>query len=627
MNKYHIKQLFFSAILLSLTVFAFNAGADANSFKWTTKSDSGKIEAIVTIPANYYLYKDFTSVKLKAENGNLLKTETTPNAVEHTDDFGTKQMIYPEGIHKWIFKVNEPGSYNFSIKYQGCSKVPFACYPPKTINIETQNLSPKALKTEDLASNAAQGTRDQKKVETQNLASNAAQGTRDQRPETRDQKKVETQNLASKNITPSITTETQNPASDTYLGELIKKGGIWVFLVALLGGLFSVFTPCVLPLLPITIAILGAGKDAKKTQAFKRSFLYVSGIVLTFTALALFASLTGRAFGAALLSNPTVLLVFAIFFILMSFSLLGMYDLQLPNSWNNTLNKFGGGTDTGAFFMGLVAGLIAIPCTGPILATLLGVSAASGNVFFGSALLFVYAIGFGIPFFIVGIGLVKAPKSGEYMDIVKSLLGVIILILAIYIITIAIPSINSFLSTPSNTYKIIALLMIMFGMLLGAFHADGHSIKKSVKYLKIVGAIITALGIVWILKMPVGTSEHKLEWNTNLEQSFTIAKENRKPLILNFSAEWCTACKELDAVTFSAPNINNELKNRWQLAKVDATRDSKELRRVLKKYKIKGFPTVIFFSPDGKELGRFSGFIPPNKFSEYLKQFKPNTNS
>ena len=605
MNKYHIKQLFFSVILLSLTVFAFNAGADANSFKWTTKSDSGKIEAIVTIPANYYLYKEFTSVKLKAENGNLLKAEITPKAVEHTDDFGTKLMIYPEGIHKWIFKVDEPGSYNFSIKYQGCSKVPFACYPPKTINVETQNLSTKVLEKKDLATKTAQGTRDQKKVETQNLASNAAQASHQSEQQV----------------------ETQNPASDTYLGELIKKGGIWIFLVALLGGLFSVFTPCVLPLLPITIAILGAGKDAKKTQAFKRSLLYVSGIVLTFTALALFASLTGRAFGAALLSNPTVLLVFAIFFILMSFSLLGMYDLQLPNSWNNTLNKFGGGTDTGAFFMGLVAGLIAIPCTGPILATLLGISAASGNVFFGSALLFVYAIGFGIPFFIVGIGLVKAPKSGEYMEIVKSLLGVIILILAIYIINIAIPSINSFLSTPSNTYKIIALLMIMFGMLLGAFHADGHSIKKSVKYLKIVGAIITALGIVWILKMPVGTSEHKLEWNTNLEQSFTKAKENRKPIVLDFTAEWCTACKELEAVTFSDPNINNELKSRWQLAKVDATRDSKELRRVLKKYKIKGFPTVIFFSAEGKELGRFSGFIPPNKFSEYLKQFKPNTDS
>jgi thioredoxin:protein disulfide reductase len=576
MNKTKIITLI-AIMLFPLSIFALNSGAE--SFKWNTKTDGSIIEATVTIPANYYLYKDFTTVKLQDQSGNSLKARDNPKAIEHTDDFGTKQFIYSEGIHKWSFTAPESGNYKLVIKYQGCSKTPFACYPPQTI-AKTINVS--------------------SQIKTLNKDSFVSDNTN-----------------VNKNTT--VSEIEQSSINDSYLATLIQKGGFWIFLVAFLGGLFSVFTPCVLPLLPITIAILGAGKDAKKSQAFKRSFLYVTGIVITFTSLAVFASITGRAFGSTLLSNPTVLLIFSIFFILMSFSLLGMYELQLPNSWNNALNKFGGGTDLGAFFMGLVAGFIAIPCTGPILATLLGISAASGSVFFGASLLFIYALGFGVPFFIVGIGLVKAPKSGSYMDIVKSFLGVVILVLSIYIITIAVPATNNFLSTPSNTFKAVALLLIIIGVLFGAFHADGHSMKKSVKYLKITGAIITALGIVWILKMPVGNTENKLNWDTNLEHSFTIAKENNKPVVLDFTAEWCTACKELEAMTFSDKNISSELKNNWILAKVDATRDSKEVRAVLEKYNVKGFPTVIFFTPNGKEFARFSGFIPPDKFSKYLK--------
>jgi thioredoxin:protein disulfide reductase len=575
--KIILKLLPIAILIFPANLFGFNSGA--KNFKWSTIADGNNIIATVTIPANYYLYKKFTTVELKTKSGNSIKAKEIPNAIEHTDELGTKQIIYPEGTHKWIFNLSKTETFKIQIKYQGCSQKPFACYPPNTI---TKKIS---LKIPD-------------KINNNNITTGKKES------------------ISNKN---AITPPTQNNMSNSYLGEMIKKGGIWIFLVALLGGLFSVFTPCVLPLLPITIAILGAGKNAKKQQAFKRSFFYVIGIIITFTTLAIFASLSGRAFGTALLSNPTILLIFAIFFILMSFSLLGMYDLHLPNSWNNSLNKFGGGTDLGAFFMGLVAGFIAIPCTGPILATLLGISAASGNILFGSSLLFVYSLGFGIPFFIVGIGLVKAPKSGAYMDTVKSFLGVIILILAIYIVTIAVPTINIFLSTPSNILKATALLLIIVGVLLGAFHSDGHSLKKSVKYLKIIGAVITALGIVWILKIPVGTSEHKLEWNTNLQQSFVIAKKKQKPLILDFTADWCSACKELEAMTFSNQKISNKLKNNWILARVDATTDSKELRSVLQKYKVLGFPTVIFFSPSGKELNRFSGFIPPDKFSKFLK--------
>ena len=590
-NKIIIKASLFLFLLLSISFSGIlhaqseNATNAVPRFHWSVSEASGTVKVKVDIPDNYYLYRDYTTVKLEKSSGKTIKLDATPKAIEHTDDFGTKQFIYPAGNWEWKFTPPEISAYTLNVTYQGCSKKPFACYPPKTFT--------KKINIKEIA----------KSIPTQSKLS------------------------TSKEVLLSPTTINKSEIKSTvdagsYLNTLIHKGGGWILLVALLGGLFSVFTPCVLPLLPITIAVLGAGENATKKQAVRRSFLYVLGIVITFTALAVFATLTGKAFGSAALSNPVVLGLFALFFIIMSFSLLGFYDFQLPSSWSLKLNNTGGNSNFGALLMGLVAGFIAIPCTGPVLATLLGVAAASANVFFGIILLVVYAIGFGIPFFIVGIGLVKAPKSGEYMNLIKSLLGIIILVLSLYILTIVIPSFNTLLTNASFSLKITALVLIILGVLFGAFHGDGHSLNKRIKSLKVIGAIFVAFGIIWIVKQPIGQQSKLVHWNTNLTEVFTASKESDKPILMDFTAEWCTACKELEAVTFSDKTVVDELKSNWNLAQVDATRNSAELDKILKKYKIKGFPTIIIFSNKGEELHRLSGFISPEKFMAILTQYK-----
>ena len=562
-----------------------NATDAVPRFQWSVSEAPGKINIKVNIPKNYYLYRDYTNVKLENADGKTITTEIKPKAIVHTDDFGTKQYIYPAGNWEWEYALPEASTYSVNVKYQGCSEKPFACYPPTTF---TKQINV---------------TEDVKTIPIQKKFSST--------------KKAEVSSI--KRNKPEINSSTE---VDSYLNNFVQKGGWWILLVALFGGLFSVFTPCVLPLLPITIAVLGAGENATKKQAVRRSFLYVLGIVFTFTSLAVFATLTGKAFGSAALSNPLILALFALFFIVMSFSLLGLYDFQLPSSWSVKLNSTGGNSNFGALLMGLVAGFIAIPCTGPVLATLLGVAAASANVFFGIILLAVYAIGFGIPFFIVGIGLVKAPKSGEYMNLIKSLLGIIILVLSLYILTIVIPSFNTLLSNASFSLKITALALIILGVLFGAFHGDGHSLNKKIKYLKVIGAVFVAFGIIWIVKQPIGQQPELLHWNTNLSEVFTVSKKTDKPILMDFTAEWCTACKELETVTFSDKAVVDELKNNWNLAQVDATRNSAALDKILKKYKIKGFPTIIIFSNKGKELYRFSGFVNPDRLMEVLKEVR-----
>ena len=570
MNKSLFKTLIISIAIccLSITLLSeINQNADKGGFNWKVSSSNNKIQITAIIAKNYYLYKNYTNVKVALKNNKPLQHTTKPTAIRHKNEFGTVSYIFPPGKHIWIFNA-KPGKYNVEIKYQGCSTVPFSCYPPKLI---TESITVKKSDISSIDNNLISNSRSSSETGSRANYSN----------------------------------------NNSYIEYYVQKGGVWLFILAVLGGFFSVFTPCVLPLLPITIAILGAGKKVKFRQAVIRSFLYVSGIVITFTGLAILASASGKAFGTAFLSNPKVLIFFAVFFCIMSMSLLGFFDFKLPNSLNNTLNKLGGNSNAGAFIMGLTAGFIAIPCTGPILATLLGISAAAGNITFGSLLLFMYAVGFGIPFFIIGIGLSKAPKSGYYMEIIKSSIGIIILILAFYIICMALPQVNNFFTAPSAWHKYTALLLIIFGAILGAFHADGHSHKKYIKFVKFTAAVILAAGCIWIIKIPVGKVKEKIHWENTLNAP-TISETN-KPTILEFTADWCAACKEMEAKTFSNQDIINAINKNWTAIRIDATRTNDSINKILKNFNVQGLPTLILFSSKGVELKRFSGFISHKK--------------
>src|SRR3954464_1852578 len=198
-------------------------------------------------------------------------------------------------------------------------------------------------------------------------------------------------------------------------------------LFALTAGLLTALTPCVYPMIPITISIFGAKTGVSRGRALALATFYVAGIAFMFGALGTVFALLGKAFGT-FLANPWVIVPLAVFFVLMGLSMFGAFELALPSGLQNRLSRVGGKGFGGAFLMGLVGGIIAAPCTGPPLAGILAYVATTRSVFLGGSLLFTYALGMGVLFFVIAAFAVALPKSGGWMDAVKSIFGVVMLV-------------------------------------------------------------------------------------------------------------------------------------------------------------------------------------------------------
>ncbi len=592
------KILILPLLFLAASTESFSS-SNPPSFEWTASRISDS-EAQISLksPPSHYVYEESCDVKLLSSDGAQAELLSSPQAESAHGEEGGEMKIYAEGGHVWVFKTDPKTAYRAEISYQGCAKNPFVCYPPKSLSIE--------LKQGDSANSANPGSvRNLDKMsrsEEIKYGGSEAGGIND---------------LPQREI---------SAVSQGFGANLLKKGGILLVIGAFIGGLLSAMTPCVLPMIPITIAIMGAGKNVSKIQSLRRSLLYVLGIVITFTSLAVIASLSGRAFGTQILGNPYLIIVFAALFILLGFSMLGFYDLQIPSSIQAKLGGLGGGTEFGAFVMGLAAGFVAVPCTGPVLGVLIGIVAASGDTFFGILSLASYACGFGMPFIFVASGAAGVPKSGPFMDIIKSVLGIAILAIANFAIFIALPDMKKALvaELPDGAY--FPVLLACAGFLMGAAHADGHSPKPAVKILKGLGALILSFSLVYPFlgdeQGSAGRSE-QIKWLSSPEEAIELAKLEEKPVLIDFTAEWCAACKELEAFTFKNPDFVKKSKNAWIFLKIDATRNSAELDRILEKYQVKGFPTVILADSDGATKGRSVGFISPenllammNKLSE-----------
>ncbi|MGB8933287.1 MAG: cytochrome c biogenesis protein CcdA, partial [Anaeromyxobacteraceae bacterium] len=233
--------------------------------------------------------------------------------------------------------------------------------------------------------------------------------------------------------------------SDLGIGGLLLKGSALAIAAAFAGGLLTSLTPCVYPLIPITVSVFGARRAGSRGQAMLLSGLYVLGIAVTYSALGVGAALTGRAFGSVM-SNPWVIGAVAIVLVAMAASMFGAFDLALPASLQARLSRVGGAGFAGSFAMGLVAGVIAAPCTGPVLAAALAVIAQRGSVAYGLAVMFPYALGMGLPFFLIGAFSLSFPKSGAWMETVKSIFGVALLAAALVFARDAFPAMKPLFS-------------------------------------------------------------------------------------------------------------------------------------------------------------------------------------
>jgi len=381
----------------------------------------------------------------------------------------------------------------------------------------------------------------------------------------------------------------------------------------------------VYPMIPITLGIVGArGKDVKRSRRLALATAYVVGMGLTYATLGVIIAMVGGQFGA-ILSNPYVVIPIVLMFGALAASMFGAFELALPSGLTNKLSTVGGVGFKGAFVMGLVMGLIAAPCTGPFLTGMVTVIATSKDVVLGSAALFSFALGLGVLFFIAGTFAVSLPKGGAWMMGIKWISGVGLAYMAFAYLRDRFEPIHNLVAHPSTAFGVVAFIVLAIGFGLGTVHVIAERRKspiahlsKPMKLASIVPAVVGAALFVSWLTVPAPSSA--IAWMDNEQAGLAKAQTEGKPVIIDFGASWCTACKELEHKTFPDPGVRTEAA-RFVAIHLDASDDENaETVRLSKKYDVKGLPTVIMLDASGKEVTRFTEFVPPEKFLAALKK-------
>jgi thiol:disulfide interchange protein DsbD len=283
------------------------------------------------------------------------------------------------------------------------------------------------------------------------------------------------------------------PAATTEFSAYQARGWLWMYLGSFGAGFLTSLTPCVYPLIPITLGIFGArGKDVSRKRAIALAAAYVVGMGLTYAILGVIVASVGGSFGTQL-SNPFVVIPLVLLFVALATSMFGAFELNLPPSLQGKLNQVGGQGFGGAFAMGLVGGFIAAPCTGPFLAGLLAFVASTGSVVGGGSLLFVYALGMGVLFFAIAAFAMSLPKSGRWMEWVKSGGGLLLMVGALYFLRPLLPWMRTFAS-PEKWFLGAAIALGVVGFLLGAIHLSFHG-SPAEQARKGVGVAFVLAGI------------------------------------------------------------------------------------------------------------------------------------
>ncbi len=385
-------------------------------------------------------------------------------------------------------------------------------------------------------------------------------------------------------------------------------------LLAFLGGLATSFTPCVYPLIPVTLALFGAHARAGRLRSFLLSVTYVLGIAFSYSLLGMFSAYTGVLFGQ-LLGNPWVVATICFFLLLLSLYTLEVFSLDIMYSLQTRASKVGGSGFGGAFAMGMASGLVAAPCAAPMLIAILGLAASTKNLVYGGALLFTYALGFGVIFVILGTfsGLVrKLPKSGNWLHYVKFFIAAALLMVALFLMQ---PFVRraGFLF---NGMEHVAVL-IVFGVLALSIASLGY--RRNMKSLKVLSALVFSFCAFHLLIPSVPAGYGGLTWLSSINQGKAIAASQNRYLMVDFFAEWCAACKEFEAVTFPSPEVSPRL-SQFVLVRVDLTSMSEENEKIQEDYSLVGLPSLLFFNPSGSEISdaRVEGFKSPAEFAQHL---------
>lgn len=397
---------------------------------------------------------------------------------------------------------------------------------------------------------------------------------------------------------------------------------------ALLIGIGVAFTPCVLPMYPlISGLILGNQRSLSSRRTFLLSLLYVQGMALTYTLLGVVVAAAGLRFQAAL-QHPYVLAGLSLLFVALALSMFGLYSLQLPSALQTRLalwsNRQQGGSLAGVFSMGALAGLICSPCTTAPLSAILLYIAQSGNIAAGAGILYLYALGMGLPLILVTLcGHRFLPRSGPWMQRIKTAFGFVILALPVFLLERILGE-----SWGARLWSLLGIAFLCWLLALSL-----QSRRRGIRLLQLVllaGALIAARPLQdWLFPAANTTEQHAasalrfapVRQAGELESAIVAS---RRPVMLDLYADWCVACKEFEKYTFTDARVRQTLSG-FRLLRADVTANSAKQNAILKKFQVLGLPTILFFDENGKEIpaSRVTGFMNADAFQAHLQRLTP----
>lgn len=407
--------------------------------------------------------------------------------------------------------------------------------------------------------------------------------------------------------------------------EATKGGGVGMFLAAFLGGMAVCLTPCVYPLIPITVSVFGGLPDAsesprkRRIRAILTGTTYVLGIAMTYSVLGLLAGMAGKGTVGDHLGAAYVVIPLAVLFVALATSMFGAFELQLPASWQGRLSSVGGAGLLGGFLMGLVAGLLAAPCTGPVITGILVYIASTQDAFLGFWLLFTFSMGLGLMFMVIAAFASGLPKSGPWMEGVKSVFGVLMLVAALYYLSSLVAPLSAVRARETWILATGAGLAL-FGIAVGGVHLDFHNRRVITWLRKLTGVAALTIGLFFAMQYLRGTSVKALY--NDVPSCLAAGKESGRPILMDFWATWCEKCIELEKTTLAHESVSKVLKKRFVFCKIDCTKKSAAVKAIKKRFGVRGLPTLVILDSKQKPHKNVVGMVTPKELLEILKKVK-----
>lgn len=556
----------------------------------------GGLEARFSVAPQYYLYRDKILFKVTDPAGVTVTGLDLPPADEKEDPNFGKTYVYHNAFAVGINLAGLPAStqhLKLVAEHQGCSEKGI-CYPPQETEMDV-DLTAMPVVAE---------------------ATPAAEAP-----------------------SPAATDTSESGR----IAQILQGGNFWVIIASFFGfGLLLSLTPCVFPMIPILSGIIvGRGQHMTKAKGFSLSLAYVLGMAATYAIVGIIAGLSGTLISNAL-QNPWALGTGAAIFVALALSMFGFYELQMPSFLQSRLteasNKVPGGRFGGVFAMGALSALIVGPCVAAPLAGALLYISQTGDVVLGGVSLFSLAMGMGVPLLAVGLSAgALLPKAGAWMEAVKKFFGVALLAVAIWLIS---PLLSAVLNM-----ALWSALLIISAMYLHALEPLAVNAKGFARFWKGVGVIFLVAGIALLLGAlggsrdllqplsvfqggPAGAAESKPHLafkrvNNVAELDAAVAAANGKPVMLDFYADWCVSCKEMERFTFSDPQVLDRLKD-VVLLQADVTGNTADDKALLARFKLFGPPGIIFFDAQGQEVAyRVVGYEKAEQFLASIDKALP----